>query len=256
MKANIEKITPFEAKVYLRQSKGNRPLKKAKIASYGRDMKSGKWVSNGETVIFDAEGALIDGHHRLNACVKYDAPFETIVVRGAPVEAQKTIDMGAARTVGDALAFHGYKNSNHMNAVVLALASLKNGRPRSANLSAAEVFEFVQNNPFVEQAAVVAARKNLPRAQSILGAIWFVAAVNQEEHVADAFLEVLNTGYSSKIGCPAHALRERIMRDMMSSKKMALSDVHALCVAAWNKFREGVTCKRIFVPAKYEIDGW
>jgi hypothetical protein len=256
MQVSIETITPQIASAYLATSKGNRGLKSAKTDAYARDMIAGNWQENGESVIFDETGALIDGHHRLTACTKSGVAFRSVVVRNVPMSARKTIDMGASRTVGDALSFHGYKNSNHMSAVVLALAALKKGRPRSANLSATEVFDFVQANPLVEQAAVVASRKHLPRSQAICGAIWFVAHTNGEGDKADAFLDVLETGIPSGEGCAAHVARERILRDLVSSKRMSIQDVHRVIIAAWEKFRTGAKVKYVKVPTEYKITGW
>lgn len=256
MQVSIETITPEIAAAYLHTSEGNRSLKAAKVASYARDMSGGKWQENGESIIFDAKGSLIDGHHRLTACTKSGHSFRSAVVRGVESEAKKTIDMGASRSVGDALHLHGYKNSNHLSGVVVALFSLKNGRPRSANPSASEVFDFIAANPAIKQAATVAARKHLPRAQSICGAIWFVATINGEQDKAEQFLDVLSSGIPAWIGCPAHAARERVLRDMISTRKMSLQDLQRLVVAAWEKFRVGGAVKNLKVSAQYKITGW
>jgi len=252
----MESITPMLARAYLATSHGNRPLKRAKVAAYARDMAAGQWQQNGETIIFDRDGHIIDGHHRLTACVAAGASFPALVVRGVPPSTRNTIDMGASRTIGDALSFHGYKNSNHINAVVMALFSLQNGRPKSVSPSASEVFDFVQKNPDVVQAGVIAARKHIPRAQAVCGAIWFVAKINGEQEQAEAFLDVLISGVPSGLGCAAHALRERIMRDAISSRKISVQDVHRLVVAAWEKFRVGEKAKIIKIPQDYKITGW
>ena len=256
MKVKMETITPEIAKAYLALSTGNRSMKTAKVASYARDMARGAWRENGETIIFGSNGDLLDGHHRLTACVKSQSDFCSLVVRGVSPDANKTIDMGASRTVGDALSFHGYRNANNINAIVAALVSLKNERPRSANLSADEVFRFISDFPEVEQAAIVSSRKHLPRSQAIIGAIWAVAKINGEEETANAFLEVLSYGIPSMPRCAAHALRERLMRDAISSKKLSLQDVHRLAVHAWEKFRIGEPVKHLKIPTDYAITGW
>lgn len=256
MQVNVETITPEIAQTYLSRSNGNRPLKDAKVASYARDMLRGAWKENGESIIFGSNNALLDGHHRLTACVKSHTTFRSLVVRGVSPDANKTIDMGASRTIGDALSFHGYRNCNTLNAIILALVSLQNGRPRSANLSSDEVFRFINAFPDVEQAAVVASRKHLPRSQAICGAIWMVAKINGEEEVANAFLDVLSSGVPSMPGCAAHALRERVMRDAISSRRLSLHDRQRLAIAAWEKFRKGEAVRQIKIPTEYKITGW
>lgn len=255
MQVHIETITPEIARAYLSLSNGNRPLKQAKVAAYARDMISGSWQENGESIIFGLNNVLLDGHHRLTACIKSNRAFRSLVVRGILPEANKTIDMGASRSIADALSFHGYRNTNNITAVVAALVSLKNGRPRSASLSSEEVFRFIKQYPDVEQAAVVASRKHLPRSQAICGAIWMVAKMNGEEEKADAFLDVLSSGVPSGPGCAAHALRERVMRDALSSRSMPLRDHQKLVVAAWEKFRKDEQVRQIKVPNEYKITG-
>ena len=256
MQLSVEQITPELAGAFLQTSKGNRNFKDAKVRSYARDMASGLWKVNGETIIFDKSGALIDGHHRLRACVASQANFSTCVVRGADQDAQKTIDMGASRTLGDVLSFRGERNSNHLNAVILAIVAIGNGRPRSANLSSQEVLGFLEANPEVRQSAVVSARKVLPRVGAVIGAIHFAATKSGEEEKFGRFFQSLSDGIPSYQGCAAHAVRERILRDATRRAKMSVQDAHRLIVAAWNKFRISAPVKNIKPETEYKIDGF
>lgn len=45
-------------------------------------MKTGRWVLNGETICFDSNGVLRDGHHRLLAIIESGVTIEVLVVRG------------------------------------------------------------------------------------------------------------------------------------------------------------------------------
>lgn len=256
MQLSVEQITPELAEVFLQTSSGNRNFKDAKVRSYARDMASGRWQVNGETIIFDKSGSLIDGHHRLKACVCSGANFSSCVVRGADREAQKTIDMGASRTLGDVLSFRGERNSNHLNAVILAVVAIANGRPRSANLSSQEVVQFLEMYPEVRQSAVVSARKVLPRVGSVIGAIHFAAHMAGEGDIFDRFFQSLSDGIPSYEGCAAHAVRERILRDATRRAKMSVQDAHRLIVAAWNKFRVSAPVKNIKPEGEYKIDGF
>lgn len=58
------------AETWLSRNSNNRNLRGQVIASYARDMKSGAWVLNGETVKIASNGQLLDGQHRLNAVVE------------------------------------------------------------------------------------------------------------------------------------------------------------------------------------------
>ena len=81
---NIEVVTPALARQYLENNPINRRPSEAKIREYARDMENGNFLFSGHTVCFSSEGKLLDGQQRLMACVKANASFFTIVVRGFP----------------------------------------------------------------------------------------------------------------------------------------------------------------------------
>jgi len=252
----IEYIDSARAGKMLKESGGNRNLKTAKINSLKRDMLSGNFVTNGESIIFDNAGRLIDGHHRLTACNTSGVAITSVVVRGVCSENRKTVDTGASRTVGDHLSLEGVKNANNLSAVVNILFSLSNGRPRSANPSATEVFDFVARYPDINAAATFAATKAYPRIGNILGAIYFVAMRTGEAQRAEAFKRVFSTGIPDYKGCPAHALRERMNNEAIRGKKSSLSETQRLAISAWEKFRLGKPAKTLKAPDKFRITGW
>lgn len=86
MKTEVIEITPEVARVYLKQNTNNRNLIKRKLAQYAKDMKEGRWVLNGEPIQFDDSGELINGQHRLNACIRSNSAFTTLVVFGVSGE--------------------------------------------------------------------------------------------------------------------------------------------------------------------------
>jgi hypothetical protein len=253
----VEWITPQRAAEMLATSQGNRTLKRTKIDAYTREMKAGRWKLNGETIIFDEAGHLIDGHHRLTACIRAEAPFQATVVRGVDAGCRITVDMGASRSVADALGFSGHKNVNTLNSVIVALMSLEKGRPRSATPTAQEVFDFLSAYPEITDIHVEAVRKAVPKLGAIIGAICFVAHRMGEEDAFERFAHVLKTGIPAYDGCPAHALRERIMRSALSkTQQITLDGAQRLAVAAWEKFRISAPARILKVPDEYKITGW
>jgi hypothetical protein len=256
MKTAVETITPAAAEAMLGTSAGNRRMKDAKVKSYARDMIAGRWVLNGETVIMSADGRLLDGHHRLRACVRANLPFQTLVVRGVDQRAATTVDMGASRTVADVLSFEGERNCNAMVSIVNAAVSIMQGRPRSANLSSAEVLAFIKSYPKTRDLAQVAYSPIVPRIGAVLGGLGVVAyAIGRHDEYED-FMSVLRSGIPSGEGCPAHALRDRMFRDAASKKPMPLQQAHKLTVAAFNKFLRGDRVSALREEAAYGVSGW
>lgn len=118
MNTVTENITPAKAQEYLRTSIGNRPISKVYVRSYADTMRKGAWMLNGVPIIFDNEGHLLDGHHRLYAVIEANIPVRFDVSRGAPSEAFTTYDCGRHRNVGQVLAMQGVKNYNLVGAIV------------------------------------------------------------------------------------------------------------------------------------------
>src|SRR5690349_13435109 len=103
----IETITPEIAKKYLDQNRDNRPLHRQKVSDYAREMVNQKWLLTGDTIKFDTTGRLLDGQHRLAACVQSGTTFSCLVVRNLETETFTALDIGLRRTQGDVLAFAG-----------------------------------------------------------------------------------------------------------------------------------------------------
>ena len=102
----LEEITPELAKRYLSCNvRENRTISGATVAKYAADMVSGDFVINNNAICFNDLGQLIDGQHRLKACVQAGVPFKTFVTRNLPADAYKVIDTGRPRDAKAALKY-------------------------------------------------------------------------------------------------------------------------------------------------------
>ena len=109
MKTQVLTITPKKAQELLEGNKRNRPVRKSHVRQLAEEMKAGKWVVNGVPIIFNGK-LLIDGQHRLMACIESDKPFDTLVVSDVAPNSFLTIDVGRKRTAADTLATRGEEN--------------------------------------------------------------------------------------------------------------------------------------------------
>jgi hypothetical protein len=82
----------------------NRDRSKAKVEEYRKAMEAGEWEHNGSSIVFAKNGDLMDGQHRLSACVEANKPFKTDVSCGKDASTIHTVDVGLARTVKSHLA--------------------------------------------------------------------------------------------------------------------------------------------------------
>jgi hypothetical protein len=78
-------VTPELAKQWLEANTHNRPLSEELVIAYMVDMLDGRWQYNGDAIRFDHTGRLIDGQHRLHACIEAGVPFETDSSRAGPL---------------------------------------------------------------------------------------------------------------------------------------------------------------------------
>lgn len=114
----VEKITPEIAKIYYSRSTGNRVINRQAVKTYIAQMKTGRWVLNGETICFDSNGVLRDGHHRLLAIIESGVTIEVLVVRGVDPAAWYTYDQGKSRSGGDIFQIAGVTNPFAIKAIV------------------------------------------------------------------------------------------------------------------------------------------
>ena len=97
----VEKITPEKAREYLNANTRNprgQKIRMARVKQYAHDMVNGLWELNGEAIVFDRNGVLKNGAHRLAAVILANAPVEMVVIRGVD-EKVTAFDLTYVRTV-------------------------------------------------------------------------------------------------------------------------------------------------------------
>ena len=86
----------------------NRKSRQATYKLYSEDMTKGEWKTNGETIKFSKDGALIDGRNRLNAVMLGKKDIDFLCVGNLDKEVVDTIDIGMKRTLEHVLKMQGY----------------------------------------------------------------------------------------------------------------------------------------------------
>lgn len=130
------KATPIEAKVctippetakWLLDNRNGRnrdqsaPLVKSIIASIVND----KWEVTGQPIIFDTNGNILDGQHRLRACQAAQKPIDVLVVTNVNPDVFPLLDTGKTRTVADVFKAAEINNSRYASAVVSKVLALR-----------------------------------------------------------------------------------------------------------------------------------
>lgn len=269
IKTAIVAITPEQAIEWLKKNKGNRTPSKSAIKKYAADMQAGRWALTGDAVRFDSDGNLIDGQHRLLACVSANASFESLIISDLPNEARHQMDLGVRRTPGNILEQLGVAHGTRLAAAVTQLISISDGTDVRGRITTPMIVEICQQHPQLVDAVETVyggdarVKDGLAGRRSLIGAspahmsaVYYAAAyLLGEKERADEYLNVFKTGVPNYPGDPAHAFRERLLRLRSTGTPLARgAQLRGLC-GAWNQFRIRKPTGKFNIPDSYEIDG-
>jgi hypothetical protein len=241
-KAIIQIITPEMAAHWLRNNTANRAVSRMLVKEYARAMLERRWRTNGETIKISSHGRLIDGQHRLMACIEANCSFESYVVMGIDNDTFDTVDIGRRRTAGDIIGIDGCRNATSVAAAIRWLKLIREGSFKASNLkmSADEVRLFLASEPSVEISVAQIANVRNVMAPGLAGALHYLFK-ERDGPAADLFFLDLATGSNLVSGDSVLILRERLLKDKMSRMRMAKTEIAAICIRAWNHRRLGNT---------------
>jgi hypothetical protein len=243
--SRVETITPARAVLLLENNMpGNRRVSLGKVREYAMDMREGKFRLNGEPIIISRDSILLDGQHRLQACVDAGAPFDSVVTYGVSREAYKTIDTGRKRLPKDALVADGVTNAGASAAAVGIIITLQNnfkfGRTGVAiKITSEETSAFVADNPALATSATLGVNKNFrPLASAgVVTALHFLFS-EKSKGQANEFFDKLMSGENLCGGNPILTLRERLIKNKTMGRKSApMYDIVTWIIKAWNAIR-------------------
>lgn len=235
----IISVTPQIAAAWLDQNLNNRKVSGGVIGKYVSDMKAGKWKLTGDSIKFDTSNRLLDGQHRLHACVRSKSSFQTIVVYGLPPETQALMDLGKARSASDVMSMRGMHNTSCVQAACRVLLCERAGMDsiKAFAFSVPDILAVLDQHPKLVNYCFPPGK--FPRGISVgqVAYISYVAAekINQRDR-AMAMLDVLKTGVPSYDGDPIHLYRERIMRTRDATERIRAEARWWTFKHCWNLF--------------------
>lgn len=263
MRTYESKIGPEEARRMLGKSAAftNRNINKDRVRNYAADMASGNWLANGEPIILDEDGTVIDGQHRLQAVVVAGATVPFLFVAGVPRSHAKTIDQGLSRTISHSLQMGGQKNACQVVAAARSLHQLRasvdpksdTGRRHNADNSLATTSE-IEAYLADDAEGIEDFYEAMPKAAAKAVRLCELAAVTYEMSLIESQSEALAWASGFEGGLPSndprHVLRERLLDDRViiashsaSQRTIARTRVQRLdlLVQSWNLWIGGHT---------------
>ncbi len=238
-----ETITPGMAESWLEKNKDNRPVRDHHVKMLAKEMQEGRWKLNGEALVFDHNGNLLDGQHRLWASYTYQPPFETVVVRGVEPEAFATIDSGMKRSAGDVLAKAGLSYGTLTASALRLVHFYETGRRDHlavSRMSNSETLELISKYPRISAVVpLVGARTAFKKLLSMtaMSAVMYFA-MEEDMEAANSFLEALATGENLRRGDPRLTCRNFFLNARQRGGRVQHHRVQfALLIKAWNAWR-------------------
>ena len=253
--SRIEVISPKKAERILEENNvRNRELRESRVATLAAAIKRGEWKLTGDAIVFDVDGVLLNGQHRLAACVVAGMPIEVLVLRNLPAESQDVMDNTLSRRLGDALTLRGEVNVHRLAAGINWYARMVraeatgNVHPSTEALrpSIPMLLQLFDENQGLrdgvrEQSPLYQSGLRL-RAGAAIG-LWY------RLHLIDAddnriFWDQVRTGANLPEDSPILALR-RLSQAERRSTRDRQPDFRwvAMAIKAWNFWREGRSAK-------------
>jgi hypothetical protein len=237
-------ITPAMATKYLELNQlPNRHLKEAHIHRLANDMYDGRWRCNGESIIFDTDGNILDGQHRLHAIVRSKTAIDTYIVHGMDPEVMSTLDRGSLRSMADILGMQGEINRTQLAAALSWLWSYEHGglqtyhnpvlKPTSGQME-----DTLRRHPGIRASCPHAKHSALLLIVGLGTALHYLFA-KKDAHGADTFFATLGHGEQLSKTDGLYQLRERLSKNRMERRKLPAVDIAALTIKAWNAHRTG-----------------
>lgn len=262
--SGVRTITPKQAMEWLDKTTMQRPVNQRAVDALAAQIKAETFVVNGEGVIIGNNGAVLDGQHRLWACIEANTPFRSLVVEGIDPATFATIDTGKARTGGDIVALvTGNKNmptavrQAAAAAIKICLSVDRDGRinlNKHKALTNTEVADFMGRHPvFVAITEKVRSLFNRNHGFTVSHFVALVFLVSRGfPDVLESFVEPCVSGANLVRDSAAYAMREKCLADPKPADFRVYFDRLAVLFKAWNAHVMGTPVKLLRISRGVE----
>lgn len=261
----VETVTPAMAKEWMERNPKNRNASKRVVSRYARDMANGAWVFTADPIRFNGNGDLIDGQHRLLACMKAEKPFDALIVRLMALSVQEKLDQGKNRSAADHLSLRDFKQAVRLAASARMLLRLKagnsegeaRGKGRAGGTPTnSEVLALVDKHPQLALSVEAIGNTVIGVHPSMMGAIHYIGThLLDDPDSADSFMAVMANGEPAYDGDPAHLWRERLIAQQTKKLRLRIDRQLTGTIHAWNLFRRREPLKMFRIPDDASIEG-
>lgn len=243
MTAEVLTITPSHAQQMLRLNKQNRPVSKSTVKNYSDKMKRGEWLLTGEPLIFSNTGLLLNGQHRLTAVILSGISIEALVVYGADPAVFIALDQGKTRCTGDVFAIEGEKDYNKLaaacrTAFTIQQAEASDNKVRSVFSlvpSTAQLQDYLDRNREIRHWVSRSSKLTGMVESGLISGLLYLFSLSNKE-AAEVFADRLIDGAGLPVKHPILVLREKLLVNRASTRRLPRLDTAAIIIKTWNAF--------------------
>ena len=242
-------IAPEEAKTILAKcNTHNRQMSQYHVDFLASEMKHGRFKDNGDAIRFDVNGNLIDGQHRLAACVKSGVPLvDVIVVLGLDPDAIDTIDSGKKRSASDKVHLRGYARSKNLAAVArMRLAYFNGDISATHKYSDLEILKTIEEKKDVLAEAVSMADKIYNSPLKVMPSVMAAVISLSLEYSREKTVEIVDkiaSGEDLAAGDPCLMFRKTIAKHVGKWDRRAFFNIAA---SGFNAMFSGKKTRKLF----------
>tara|TARA_R110002020_G_scaffold233439_1_gene445217 strand:- start:996 stop:1991 length:996 start_codon:yes stop_codon:yes gene_type:complete len=237
-----------------------RNLNRRSVRLYAHQMETGNWKPTGEPIIIGSKGELLNGQHRLAACISSGKPFKTVVIVGVNRDMFIHLDSGRKRSHTDNFVIRNTEVPHKMSGIckwIHNYVSLmeREGKDKMGPLNTSEqlleVYDKAMENNLMCSLPYGKYFNDQPIAPANLMTALHYLCSQKDNDLADSFFKKVGTGLDCKEGENAYLLRSKFIS--ISTKpleQIAAWDSALLTVLYWNKTRRGETGRIRFQKGK------
>lgn len=241
IRATVQYVDPeWAQKLLATNPTHQRSISTANLRKIEGSLKDDNFVVNGQTIVTDEDGKLMDGQHRCQASVNTGIGFWTVFVSNVPKEYFKYMDNGKARSFNDVLKTTGKLSSTNMSSTVARLAeylidpALVGTQKVFAH---SQLLDVIEMSPNIDRSV-----REVDKAKHIVPpsrAAWMHYVLHQVmPDDTEAFFSSISSGEMLSKTDAVFQFRSRILNDKARGFHPPLREQVALLIKTWNSYIE------------------
>jgi len=210
------------------------------------EMARGRWKLNGDPIRFSRDGRLLDGQHRLWACVESGESFASVVVMDLDVNVFTTIDQGKRRSPADHLVVAGHDLKGYQTRLASTASLVMRYRVglvfSNERHDPESLIETLDREPTIKDwvMRMTKAGTGYKGFAAPVAATLHIASAKQQNRAAE-FADQFLSGAVSDVHSPVLVLRNRIINNPPNRAW----ERFFIVVSAWNHFAKGHPMSKI-----------